>query len=42
MEDFGLGKHGVAEEVHVCWADGKETTLTNVTAGKAQVVHPDA
>ncbi|MBI4515587.1 MAG: CRTAC1 family protein [Deltaproteobacteria bacterium] len=37
---FGLGRSEAAEEVHVKWADGKETTLTNVPAGKVRVVHP--
>jgi hypothetical protein len=38
---FGLGERDRAEQVQVTWADGKQTTLTNVPAGKTEIVHAD-
>jgi len=39
---FGLGEQDVVERLHVRWADGRESTLTNVAAGRVEVVHPGA
>ncbi|MCK6554520.1 CRTAC1 family protein [Candidatus Binatia bacterium] len=39
---FGLGTASGAEELRVRWADGKETVLANVPAGRVQATHPVA
>ena len=39
---FGLGETDVARQLHVRWADGLESTLTDVAAGRIEVVHPGA
>ena len=38
---FGLGEKTVADRIHVAWADGKTSTLTVVSAGSVDVVHPE-
>jgi hypothetical protein len=37
---FGLGAAAAAERVQVRWADGQETTLAEVPAGRVRVPHP--
>lgn len=38
---FGLGKHDAADEVRVKWADGTETVLAKVPAGRIEVVYSE-
>ena len=38
---FGLGETTLANKVQVKWADGKTTALTNIPAGRVNIVHPD-
>ena len=38
---FGLGQNTGADRVDVTWADGRQTTLTDVSPGRVEVTHPD-
>ncbi len=38
---FGLGHTDSVEKTRILWADGKETILHNVSAGKLKIVYPD-
>ncbi len=38
---FGLGKDNKVDRIHVVWADGRESTLTAVPAGRVEVVYPE-
>lgn len=39
---FGLGDAGMADEINVRWADGKQSTLTEVAAGRVTIRHQEA
>ncbi len=38
---FGLGQRDVVDQIHVRWADGNESALTDVAAGPVVITHPE-